>query len=493
MMHLIRNRTSSPFFTVFFLIFISLSSAHAESSSLFLEHVPQFDGASVEQSPDFSALAKYARRAVVNISSESASVDEEEVDAEEQDGTSPFLRRNNEPPSRSLGSGFFVSKNGFIVTNHHVIANGGKIVVRIPDDKVEYTAELIGADPKTDVALIKITAPDSVVALPLGNSDALEIGEWVMAVGNQFQLGQTFTAGIVSAKSRRVPARSGGPYDQFIQTDAAINPGSSGGPLLNTQGQVVGINTAIFSPGRQGFGAPAAGFNIGIGFSVPVNLAKSILLQLKEKGRVTRGLLGVIIQPVTLEVQEALSLSEARGALVADVLEDTPAAEVGFEREDVIISFDGKHIAEHDDLPLMVANTAVGTTVTVQVVREGKVLSLTPTVGELKDAPDSKKVDTEELTPDKLGLIVEELTPRYSRQMGQEEPEGVVITQVAPNSSGEKAGLLRGDILLEVNRRPVSNPVDYTKVLEKIGKNKVVLLLVRRKEGTRFLTLRSDS
>jgi serine protease Do len=175
------------------------------------------------------------------------------------------------------------------------------------------------------------------------------------------------------------------------------------------------------------------------------------------------------------------------------VLEDTPAAEVGFEREDVIVSFDGKQIEEHDDLPLMVANTAVGTTVTVQVVREGKVLSLTPTVGELKDAPDSKKVDTEELTPDKLGLIVEELTPRYSRQMGQEEPEGVVITQVAPNSSGEKAGLLRGDILLEVNRRPVSNPVDYTKVLEKIGKDKVILLLVRRKEGTRFLTLRSDS
>ncbi len=479
---------------VFFSILVFGGVAQAESENLFSEHTPALGAEEVEASPDFSLLAKYARRAVVNISSETGAGDGNEADEEkeEEGGLSPFLKRNSEPPSRSLGSGFFVSETGYIVTNNHVIANGGKIVVRIPDDKTEYQAELVGADSKTDIALIKITPPSSVVALPLGNSDSLEIGEWVMAVGNQFQLGQTFTAGIVSAKSRRVPVRSSGPYDQFIQTDAAINPGSSGGPLLNTKGQVVGINTAIFSPGRQGFGAPAAGFNIGIGFSVPVNLAKGILLQLKDKGRVTRGLLGVIIQPVTLDVQEALALSEARGALVADVLEDTPAEEVGFQREDVILSFNGNQIDEHDDLPLMVANTPVGTTVKVGVVREGKQIELRPTVGELKDSPEEEKEKGNELKPDKIGLIIEELTPRYSRQMGQDKPEGIVIAQVAPSSAGEKAGLQRGDILLEFNRRPVLSPSEYNKLLDDVTKDQVVLLLIARREGTRFLTLRNN-
>ncbi|MCB0329935.1 MAG: trypsin-like peptidase domain-containing protein, partial [Bdellovibrionales bacterium] len=386
---------------------------------------------------------------------------------------------------------FFINDEGYIVTNNHVIANGDNIVVRIPDDKNDYKAKLVGADPKTDIALIKIEPKHKITTLPLGDSESLEVGEWVVAIGNQFQLGQTFTAGIVSAKSRRVPSRSGGPYDQFIQTDASINPGSSGGPLLNTKGQVVGINTAIFSPGRQGFGGGQTGFNIGIGFSVPINLAKSILVQLKENGRVTRGLLGVIIQAVTVDIKEALGLKAAKGALVAEVLEDTPAYEQGFEREDVIIKFNGKTIEDHDDLPLLVANTPTGTTVSVVVLRQGKELTLNPTIGELKDAPKRRVGNDFQPEPDYLGLIVEEISSRYSKAIGQDSPTGVVVTEVTPNSASDKGGVLRGDVIEEFNRRPVKSVGEYERALKNLRKDQVVLVLIRRKEGTRYVTIRA--
>ncbi|MCI5065665.1 trypsin-like peptidase domain-containing protein [bacterium] len=462
-----------------------------ENTPLFTEGTPDFGGEAVIAAPNFSPLASYAESAVVNITAESGEGEDDDGDdkKEQESLLPPFLRRGPERPSRSLGTGFFVSRDGYIVTNHHVVAEGKSIVVRIPGERDEYDAELVGADPKTDIALIKITPRVPVQPLLLGDSDEVEIGEWVVAVGNQFQLGQTFTAGIVSAKSRRVPTRTSSPYDQFIQTDASINPGSSGGPLLNTKGQVVGINTAIFSPGRQGFGGGQSGFNIGIGFAVPVNLAKGILVQLKEKGRVTRGLLGVIIQSVTPEVQEALELPKAAGALVADVMEDTPAAEAGFLREDVIVSYEGTPIQDHDELPLLVAETPVGQPAAVVVLRGGKRRTLKPRIGELKDAPRGMANEDEQPQPDRLGIVPEEVTAPYSRAIGQEAPTGVVVVQVKPGSPAEKAGLQRGDIIEELDRRAVNGPRAYERLVKSLSAEKVVLVLVRRKEGTRFLTL----
>ncbi|MCB0319561.1 MAG: Do family serine endopeptidase [Bdellovibrionales bacterium] len=500
----IRRRIEVAFFTIFMAWGWIAGDALANPSEgtaspatgealLFHEDAPSLPDNTLVTLPNFAALARFAEGAVVNISSESGSSDEKKEgdnDEEEEsleDALPPFLRPGPHRPMRSLGSGFFISKEGYIVTNNHVVDGADTIIVRVSDSKTEYKAELIGADPKTDIALIKIDPPAKFVTLPLGNSDELQLGEWVLAVGNQFQLGQTFTVGVVSAKARKVPTANSGPYDQFIQTDASINPGSSGGPLINARGQVVGINTAIFSPGRQQFGS-GSGFNIGIGFSVPVNLAKSVLLQLKKSGRVTRGLLGVIIQAVSPEIKEALGLKVAKGALVADVLDDTPASEVGFKREDVIIDFDGKEVEDHDDLPLMVANTRVGTRVKVTVVRSGKNVVLTPTIGELSDAP--RKRNEFKLVPDAMGLIVEEMTSQYAHSLGLSGPHGVVVAQVEANSRAEKAGVLRGDVIEELDRQPIRDVDAYDRVVKKIEANKVVLILVRRKEGTRFLTMK---
>lgn len=437
--------------------------------------------------PDFSELVDPLRHAVVNISSESSSDDEEEAqEDEDSEALPPFLRPDPKRPVRSLGSGFFINPEGFIVTNHHVVQNADTVYVRIPDDKKRYEADVIGYDDKTDIALIKIKADGPFDYLKLGSSDSLKIGEWVLAIGNQFQLGQTFTAGIVSAKSRRVPIRTSGPYDQFIQTDASINPGSSGGPLVNTAGEVVGINTAIFSPGRQQFGS-GSGFNIGIGFSIPIDLAKGILVQLKESGKVTRGLLGVIIQAVTINVKKALNLKEARGALVADVLADTPAEQADFQRRDIILSYQGTPIESHDDLPLLVANTKVGEVVEVEVLRGDKKVKLYPKIGKLQKQ--FRRSPQRALEPDRLGLLVEPVSARYSEQIGQSEPSGVVVASVEPNSPAEDAGIQRGDVIEELGTSSVKGLSDYQAIINRLKPGETVLVLVRKKVGTRYLTL----
>ena len=260
---------------------------------------------------------------------------------------------------QSLGSGFIIDKEGYILTNNHVVAGADAIKVKLASEK-EYDAKIIGRDEKTDIALIKITkAPNDLPVAVLGDSDRLEVGEWVMAIGNPFGLQETVTVGVVSAKSRTIGA---GAYDDFIQTDASINPGNSGGPLFNLNGEVVGINTAIFSP---------SGGNIGIGFASPINMAKKIVKQLKEKGKVTRGWLGVIVQEVTPDLAKSFGLKEGKGALVADVEKGAPADVAGIKQGDVIVSFDGKTIAKMADLPLMVAETAVGKEVTITILREG--------------------------------------------------------------------------------------------------------------------------
>ena len=260
---------------------------------------------------------------------------------------------------RSLGSGFIVSEEGYIITNNHVIEEADEIKVRL-SDKEEFDATIIGRDAKTDIALIKIDPPKDLPFVKLGDSDELKVGEWVMAIGNPFGLSQTVTVGIVSAKWRKIGA---GPYENFIQTDAAINQGNSGGPLFNIKGEVVGVNTAIFS---------TTGGNIGIGFATPINLAKSVVNQLKEQGRVVRGWLGVIVQTVTPELAETFGLEEKKGALVADIDEEGPSAKAGIEKGDIILTFDGKEITQMDELPLIVAQTPVGKKVDLEIMRNGK-------------------------------------------------------------------------------------------------------------------------
>jgi serine protease Do len=415
--------------------------------------------------PNFVSLAKRLSPAVVNISTT-------QVSAEAPFSQSPFPRG----PSRqkSLGSGFIIDPEGLILTNNHVVENAEKIVVRL-SDKRDFEAKVVGRDRKTDIAVIKINAKGNLPVAPLGNSRRLEVGEWIVAIGNPFGLEHTVTAGIVSAKGRRIGA---GPYDNFIQTDASVNPGNSGGPLINLRGEVVGINTAIFSRG---------GGNIGIGFAIPINLVKELLPQLKLKGKVTRGWLGVVIQRVTPAIAESLGLDEARGALVANVLKDAPADRDGVKVGDVIIEFDGRKVNESNDLPTIVARTPVGKKVKVKVVREGKELVLSVAIGELKEEEVVASVEKEE----NLGLTVQRVTPQIAESLGLDRAEGAVVTSVEPGGPGDEAGFRRGDVILEIDRNRIRDLRDFRNEIAKIKKGKGLLLLVRRGETTLFLALKS--
>jgi serine protease Do len=312
----------------------------------------------------------------------------------------------------------------------------------------------------------------------LGDSDSLRVGEWIFAIGNPFGLQHTVTAGIVSAKGRFIGQ---GSYDDFIQTDAAINPGNSGGPLVNLRGEVVGINSAIFS---------RSGGNIGIGFAIPINLAKELLPQLREKGKVTRGWLGVYIQKVTPEIAESLGLEAARGALVADVMDGTPAADAGVEVGDVITEFDGQPIDDSNELPTIVARTPVGKTTTLKIIRGGDTQTLSVTIGELADeGAQPSQGPTEE-----LGLAVQKLTPEIAESLGIDpETKGVVVAGVEPNGAADQARLQRGDIILEVNRRPVENETEFANAVGKVAAKKTILLLVRRGDNTIFIALKKPA
>jgi serine protease Do len=375
---------------------------------------------------------------------------------------------------KSLGSGVIIDKDGYILTNNHVVEQTDEIMVKLADEK-EFRAKIIGRDPKTDLALIRIETDHPLEALPFGDSDELEVGEWVVAIGNPFGLGNTVTAGIVSAKYRNLGA---GSYDNFIQTDAPINPGNSGGPLLNTAGEVIGINTAIFS---------RTGGSIGIGFAIPINMAKELLPQLKE-GKVIRGWLGVMIQKVTSDLKEKLDLKDEIGALVADVAEGGPADKAGIQRGDVIVSFDGKEIKEMNDLPYLVASTPINKTVDVEVVRKGRKKVLQVKIGELKD---EKGLDEpgEEAKP-RLGMTVEALTPQLARNLGLSETSGVVVVQVENFSPAEEAGLRTGDIILEMDQVPMEGTEQFHKKLQDYKKGDTILFLIKREDATLYLTLK---
>ncbi len=374
---------------------------------------------------------------------------------------------------RALGSGVIVSQDGYILTNNHVVADADKIMVKLKDGR-EVEAELKGRDPKTDLALIKLKKKGHWPAIALGDSDRLRVGDWVMAIGNPFGLEHTVTAGIVSAKGRIIGA---GPYDDFIQTDASINPGNSGGPLVNLKGELVGINTAIVPQGQ------------GIGFAIPVNLAKNIMEQLRKNGRVIRGWLGVYIQPLSPELAAQFKLPADKGALVADVIKDGPAEKAGIKRGDVIVAYDGQEVKSAHDLPRLVAQTPVGREVKVKLVRQGRELTLAVKIGELKPeagAPTAGRTDT---LAD-WGLQVQEITPEIARQLGVKADKGLVVTQVAPGTPAAQAGLKRGDVILEADRHQVSAPAQLEAALAKLKKGQGVLLLIQRGQNSLFAVLK---
>jgi serine protease Do len=368
---------------------------------------------------------------------------------------------------QGAGSGFIIRKDGLIITNNHVVENAQQISVTL-SDKQEYKAKLVGRDPKTDLAIIKIDAKSDLPAAPLGNSATLRVGEWVMAVGNPFGLSNTVTAGIVSAKGRAIGA---GPYDDYIQTDAPINPGNSGGPLFNAAGEVVGINTAIFSQ---------SGGNVGIGFAVPINQAKALLPELESKGSVSRAWLGVSIQPMTPELARSLNVDKARGALVAEVNDKSPAEKAGIKRGDVIVAYDGKNIDESASLPALVASSAVGKTVPVEILRDGKSQTLNVTVAKLKDESVALVGKHEKSN---WGLSLRELRPQERSRMGLKDRDGVVIENVVPDSPAADAGVQPGDIILQVNRVSVDSIEALKAEVGKAKADKPLLLLLRRADG----------
>jgi serine protease Do len=431
--------------------------------------------------PDFATLAKRVGPSVVNVSTTQVRKAAADMPSpfDDDDPMGQFWQRffggrvPRGPQRQSgLGSGFIIDRNGTILTNDHVVDGAQKISVTLSDGK-SYNAKVIGKDQKTDIAVIKIDAGQDLPAVTLGDSDRLEVGEWVMAIGNPFGLDHTVTSGIVSAKGRQIGA---GPYDNFIQTDASINPGNSGGPLINLRGEVVGITTAIFSQ---------SGGNIGIGFAIPTNSIKELLPQLKDKGKVVRGYLGTSVQKITPEIADSLGLKQQRGALVADVLKGSPAERAGMKTGDVILEFNSKEIKDSSDLPALVARVAPGTTVQTKVMRDGKEISLPITVGEMKDSEVAASTQEGD-----LGLAVQPVTPEIAQSLGLERAEGLVITDVTPGSSADEAGLRSGDLITQINRRPVKNMADYNREMARSEKEKSVLLLVRRGQSSVFLALK---
>jgi serine protease Do len=419
--------------------------------------------------PGFADLAERVSPGVVNI--QTSRTVNQQVPRQFEELLPFFNLPHGEQKVPSLGSGFVISSDGYIVTNNHVVEEVDSIKVAFQSG-TELEAVVVGRDPKTDIALIKVEPEGDLPALRLGNSDSVRPGEWVVAIGNPFGLSHTVTAGIVSALGRNIGQ---GPYDDFIQTDAAINPGNSGGPLLNLNGEVIGINTAI---------NPRANT---VGFSVPINVAKTILPQLRDSGHVTRGWLGVYIQQITPELAEAMELDGDDGALVSKVDPKGPAAGSGIERGDVIIEFDGQAIDEMNELPRIVAGTPVGKAVDVLVLRDGKRKTVEVTLGEL-DQPEVVAAADPEIGPSAFGMRVQNVTPEIAEQLGLESASGVVVVQVEPGSPAAESGLRRGDIILEVGQEEVKTAADLHRQLE--GADKGVLLFVRRGDVTSYVALK---
>jgi serine protease Do len=439
--------------------------------------------------PAWSEIAKAAKPAVVNLTTK---VTRERVEARGPETQMPeefreqfrdFFKRFEFPkgqqPSQGRGTGFIIHKDGYILTNNHVIDGASEVTVKLSDGRT-FTAKAVGQDAKTDIALLKIDGAGNLPVLPLGDSAALETGEPVMAIGNPFGLEQTVTTGIVSATGRVI---GGGPYDDFIQTDASINPGNSGGPLINAKGEAIGMNTAIFS---------RTGGSVGIGFAVPINMAKLVAPQLAEHGKVERGWLGVTIQPLSPELAKAFGVTQQEGALVSSVAGGSPAAQAGVRHGDVIVEYDGQKVGRTPELPRMVAATPVGKKVTMKVLRDGKEMSLPLTVARLMEKEEAAVASA---TPDaakrgRLGVVVEPLTPETARERGAADKHGVIVKSVQEGSPAELAGIRSGDVITEVNRQPLKSVEDLRKAVDQHQAGSTLLLLVTRDGAARYLTVK---
>ncbi len=392
-------------------------------------------------------------------------------------GTPPAQKRT----VRSLGSGVIVSADGHILTNNHVVAGANKLTV-ILGDKKKYEAKIVGTDPMTDVAVIKIDAANLPSAV-LGDSDAVEVGQWVIAVGNPFELLRTVTHGIISAKGRSSVGLAA--YEDFIQTDAPINPGNSGGALADLDGRVIGINAAISSP---------TGGNVGLGFAIPINMAKSVMNELLMRGRVIRGYLGLSAQDIDDSLVAPLRLKDTMGALVSEVTPDSPAERAGIKPGDVIVEFEGKKVGTSSDIHNMAAQTAPGTRVVIGLFRDGAKIEVTATLSERP----VEKAENRAALPDKatgptsqkLGLSVQTLTPDIAQQLGYGNDKGAVIADVAAGSPGDDAGLQRGDLIKEVNRVPVRTAQEFEEAVHGARSGDALALLIRRGEATFFVPLK---
>ncbi|GAK60924.1 protease Do [Candidatus Vecturithrix granuli] len=469
---------------VVFTLFNALGQmAVAQNQSAIVNPIPvksQSTGQFQGLSQTFRDVAKAVSPAVVYISTEQTMQMSEQY---QQFFNDEFFRRffgvpeQREYKQHALGSGFIVEPDGYILTNNHVVEHADKIRVTLPD-KREFDAKVVGTDPKSDVAVIKIDGKDLPVA-PLGDSAAAAVGDWVLAIGTPFGLSQTVTAGIISAEGR---ANIGiVDYEDFIQTDAAINPGNSGGPLVNINGEVIGINTAIFSQ--------SGGYQ-GIGFAIPINMAKHIMQSLMTHGKVVRGWLGVMIQPLTPEIAKSFGLKEATGALVGDVTKDSPADKAGIKRGDVIIALNGQAVDTPTTLRNLVAQTEIQKSVPVTIIRNGAEQTLQVSIGE-QPASSQAEAATSEIE-DQFGLKVQELTADIAKQLGYMDEKGVVIVAVKAGSPAQEIGLRPGDLIKEINRQPITSLADYQKVMAGLEKDQGLLLLVRRGDNTYYVVVEGE-
>src|ERR1700722_13715178 len=440
--------------------------------------------------PDFVDLAAKLSPAVVNISTDEADQPAESVGPEDSPHSpldphsqGPLEQFGGAPHAKALGSGFIITKDGYILTNEHVVDSPGKVTVTTQDGR-NYTAKIIGHDEKSDIALLKIEAKHDLAVAPLGNSEDLRVGEWVMAIGNPFGFDHSVTAGIVSAKGGFIP----GNYEDFIQTDASINPGNSGGPLIDLRGNVIGVNCAIYTH---------TGASMGIGFAVPIDLVKEELPQLKSSGKVVRGWLGVYIQKVTPELAESLGLADSRGALVANVLPNGPAQAAGVKRGDVIVAFDNQPVDDSRELPLLVGRTDLGHKGILKVIRDKQTIDLPVTITQSRE-PEIVAAEEKSTKPDlgavsPFGLHVKDLSADLAKELGLDAPGGVVIASVQPGSRADEAGLRARDVIIEVNRAAVKNVDAYQSAVKASVKGKSVLLLIKRGDNTIYVPVKPEA
>lgn len=386
-----------------------------------------------------------------------------------------------EGKTQTLGSGFLISEDGYVVTNYHVIKDASNIVIKMLNKK-EYKDDeikIVGTDKRTDIALLKIETKEKFPFLKFGDSDKIKVGDWAIAVGNPFHLEGTVTVGVISAKGRTgIPLPDGPDFQSFLQTDAAINPGNSGGPLVNTYGEVIGINSAITSP---------SGGNVGIGFAIPINLAQIILEELKNKGKVTRGYLGVYLQNITEELKEALDLPSLEGVLISEVAKNTPASKAGIRNRDVVVEFDNKKVMDIESFRLMVASTAVGEKVKMKVIRDGKEKTISATMGEFPEEPSAAVKEKEETF--ELGLETVDITNPQVKRFNLDATSGVVVIDVKQNSPAEEAGIVVGDVILAIGKQEIKNVSDYRNAVSKLKKGKPVIFHIQRVARKRYVAV----